>query len=106
MATVFVSPDCTELQIAATVGTRCIGLFGSAIALKNAPFGWLHRAVHVLPENISKKQKRAAMQQWMDAIPAELVCEKCDEVLAEILEVQRPDIVQLLEEQVFQKKAA
>ena len=92
LATMFVGSDTAELQIAAAVGTKCIGLFGPSLALENAPFGRDHRMVQAQYRSSHKKQKRTAMPEWIDAISTELVCEKCDEVLTEILQ---PNVVQM-----------
>jgi len=103
LATIFVGSDTAELQIAAAVGTRCIGLFGSASALENVPFGQEHRAVQVQPENTSRWRKRAKTSEWMDTISPELVCEKCDEVLTEMLQ---PGVVSMPQVKTSPKQAA
>jgi len=103
MATIFVGSETAELQIAAAVGTKCVGLFGPDSALANAPFGQEHRAVQVLPKNTHRKRRRAGLLEGMNTISSELVCEKCDEVLAEIL---RPHTVPIRQMRPDQKKAA
>jgi heptosyltransferase-1 len=89
-ATIFVGFDTAELQIAAAVGTRCVGLFDSMLASENVPFGSNHRMVLAQSMNVNKKHSRGSSIEWLDTLPTELVCEKCDEVLAEILQ---PNIV-------------
>lgn len=84
LATLFVGADITELQLAAAVGTHCVGLFGPASALENVPFGQVHRAVFGQPEYERKKRRQASMQEWMNAIQPEMVCAMCDEVLTQI----------------------
>ena len=84
LATIFVGSDCTELQLAAAVGTKCVGLFGPTSAQENAPFGQKHRTVQASYENKHKRRKRLSSSEWMDAIPPERVYEMCDEVLTEI----------------------
>jgi len=84
LATLFVGSDTAELQIAAAVGTKCVGLFGPTLAMENSPFGREHRMVQA--QYRGNRKKRKSPSEWMDAIPTELVCAKCDEVLAEILQ--------------------
>jgi len=103
LATIFVGSETAELQIAAAVGTECIGLFESASALENAPFGREHRTVQVPTTNAERKRKRSVSPVGMDAISPELVCEKCDEVLTEIL---RPSTLPMRQVQHEHKKAA
>jgi len=103
LATVFIGSETAELQIAAAVGTECVGLFDSASILENAPLGREHRTVQVHPDNSGRKGKRAIASGGMDAISPELVCEKCDEVLTEIL---RPSTIPMRPMQPDQKRAA
>ena len=103
LATIFVGSETAELQIAAAVGTECIGLFGSASALENAPFGQEHRTIQVPPTNAGRRRKRNVSPEGMDAVSTELVCEKCDEVLMELL---RPNTIPMRQTQTDQKKAA
>ena len=103
LATIFVGSQTAELQIAAAVGTKCIGLFGSGSGLENVPFGQGHRAVHVRHQTTHGGWKRADAPEWMDTILPEWVCEKCDEVLAEIL---LPHTVPMQQTQPAQRKAA
>jgi ADP-heptose:LPS heptosyltransferase len=105
LATLFVGSDSADLQIAAAVGTKCVGLFGSTSALENAPFAQLHRMVQAQPEQGRKKQQRLSLLGWMDAIQPEAVCEKCDEVLADLL---NPNVLAIPQEHTAsqQKKAA
>ena len=100
LATVFVGVETAELQIAAAVETTCIGLFNSASALENAPFGQGHQAVYSQHQN---KRKRTTSTEWMDAISPELVCEKCDDVLTEML---RPNTLPMQQVQPAQKRVA
>ena len=103
LATIFVGAETAELQVAAAVGTRCIGLFGSASMPENTPFGQEHRAIL---SQYERKRKRGTLPEWMNAIPPELVCEKCDEVLTEML---RPEIIPMQPVQLVQpvqKRAA
>ena len=100
LATIFVGSDTAELQIAAAVGTKCVGLFGPTSALENAPFGREHRMIQSL--HWSKKRRRSSVPAWMDAISTELVCERCDDVLMEILQ---PSVVQM-QKTPARKKAA
>jgi len=85
LATIFVGSETAELQIAAAVGTQCIGLFTPASALTNAPFGQEHRIVQAQQESSRKRGKQITFSEWMNAISPEWVCEQCDEVLAEML---------------------
>ena len=84
LATLFVGSDTAELQIAAAVGTKCVGLFGPSLALENSPFGRDHRMIQAPYRRSRKRRKHSS--EWMDAISPEMVCAKCDEVLAEILQ--------------------
>jgi len=102
LATIFVGSDTAELQIAAAVGTKCVGLFGPTLAFENSPFGREHRMIQAQYRNSQKKRKLLSSPEWMDAISLELVCEKCDEVLTEILQ---PSIVPIPVSPT-QKKAA
>jgi len=102
-ATIFVGSETAELQIAAAVGTKCIGLFCPESALENVPFGQEHRTVQAQHESGNKKRRRVVSPEWMDAISPELVCEKCDEVLAEML---RPNVVPMPQGQTDQRRAA
>ena len=102
LATVFVGSDSAELQIAAAVGTKCVGLFGPTSACENAPLGHKHRVVQA-QDNEDKQRKRTSLLGWMDAIQPEMVCAKCDEVLTEIL---RPSVVPIPQVQPVQKKVA
>ena len=101
LATVFVGAEAAELQIAAAVGTKCVGLFGSASALESIPYGQGHRTVHAF--SAGNERKRETSSGWMETISPELVCEQCDEVLAEIL---RPSTLPMRHVQHDQKKAA
>ena len=83
LATLFIGSDTTELQIAAAVGTKCIGLFGPTSASENSPFGQEHRTIQATYNTRHKKRKQKGSSEWMDHISPELVCEKCDEVLTE-----------------------
>ena len=103
LATIFVGSDSAELQIAAAVGTRCVGLFGSTSASENAPLGQEHRTIQAQEGSGHNKQKRVSLLGWMDAILPEMVCEKCDDVLAEIL---RPSTVPMPQALPVQRKAA
>ena len=85
-ATVFVGSDCTELQVAAAMGTRCVGLFGPTSAKETAPLGQEHRIIQAQNGSNRTEQQRASLLGWMDAIKPESVCEQCDEVLSEILQ--------------------
>lgn len=100
LATIFVGSDTAELQIAAAVGTKCVGLFGPTSALENAPLGKEHRTIQV---HGFKKQRRGSLSVWMDTITPELVCKKCDEVLTEI---SRLNVMVPMEFPSVQKKAA
>ena len=100
LATIFVGAESAELQIAAAVGTTCVGLFNSASALEQAPFGQGHRAIHSQPIN---KRKRMTSAEWMNTISLESVCETCDEVLTEML---RPHTLPMQQVQPAQRKAA
>ena len=100
LATIFVGSETAELQIAAAVETKCIGLFSSVSALANIPFGQGHRAVCVEPES---KRKRAIVPERMDAILPESVCEQCDEVLTGLLQ---PSTVPIRPMQHTYRKAA
>jgi len=84
LATLFVGSDTAELQIAAAVGTKCIGLFGPTLAMENSPFGRGHRTLQA--QFRGSRKKRTSPSEWMDTITPELVCAKCDEVLTEILQ--------------------
>jgi len=99
LATVFIGADTAELQLAAAVGTACVGLFGPTSALENAPFGQEHRMVQAEQQT----KKRASVQRTMDAISPEMVFEKCDEVLTKI---SSQDAVPMLQTSPKQKKAA
>jgi ADP-heptose:LPS heptosyltransferase len=103
LATIFVGSESAELQIAAAVETRCVGLFGPAPALENTPFGREHRTVQVQPQHVRRRRKRTMLSDWITAISPELVCEKCDEVLTELLQ---PNIVPIRAARQDQKKAA
>ena len=105
LATIFVSSETTELQIAAAVGTKCVGLFGSASALENIPFGSEHRVVHAQQENVGRKRKRADVSTWISTVTPKLVCEKCDEVLEAIAEL-RQETVRMQQVLPVQQKAA
>jgi ADP-heptose:LPS heptosyltransferase len=103
LATIFIGADTAELQLAAAVGTPCVGLFSPTAALENAPFGQEHRTVHILPEEERQKRKRTPLLGWLETITPEMVCEKCDEVLTAI---SQPSIVPIPMEFPTQKKAA
>jgi len=103
VATVFISSDGIELQIAAAVGTKCVGLFGPTQAKENAPLGREHRVIQAQDFSKHQQKKRTSLLGWMDAIQPEMVCEKCDEVLAEILS---PGVVSIPQRQSVQRKAA
>ena len=103
LATIFVGADSAELQIAAAVGTMCVGLFGPTSALENAPLGQEHRMIQAKIGNDRKQQRRASLLGSMDAISPELVCEKCDEVLTEIL---RPSAIPMPQATPVQRKVA
>ena len=103
LATIFVGSETAELQIAAAVGTHCIGLFSRASALENVPLGQDHRAVQAQPKNAKRRRKRTVAPEWMDSISTDAVCEKCDEVLAEIAQ---PKPFPILQTQTDQRRAA
>jgi len=103
LATIFIGSETAELQIAAAVGTRCVGLFNAMSALENIPFGQEHRAVQVRFVSRSRWKRRAATSEWMNSITPELVCEQCDEVLAEML---CPSTMPMQQVQPIQRKAA
>jgi heptosyltransferase-1 len=100
LATVFIGSDTAELQIAAAVGKKCVGLFGTVSALENAPFGQEHHMIQTLHQ---KRRKHDQQPEGMDAITSEMVCEKCDAVLSEILQ---PQVVPMQQVAPVQKKAA
>ena len=101
LATIFIGSETAELQIAAAVGTKCIGLFNSASALENAPFGQEHRAIYAHHEN---RRRRVVSAEWMDTISPEWVCEQCDDVLTEML---RPNTLPMQQQvQPVQRRAA
>ena len=102
LATIFIGADIAELQLAAAVGTHCVGLFKSDSALENTPFGQDHRAVYAQPEYDRKKRKRAAVQGLLSTIQPEMVCEMCDEVLTQI---SLPSTIPI-QQQSGQRKAA
>lgn len=83
LATIFVGSDTAELQIAAAVGTRCLGLFGPTSAQENAPIGEEHRTIQV---DIPKRRWRNPSPEWMEAMTPESVYEQCDALLLEISE--------------------
>lgn len=99
LATIFIGSDTAELQLAAAVGTACVGLFGPTSALKNAPFGQEHHMVQAERQT----RKRTLLLGEMDAISPEMVCEKCDEVLAKI---SLPGVVPIRQTPPTHKKAA
>ena len=103
LATIFIGSDTAELQIAAAVGTSCVGLFGSTLASENAPHGQEHQMVQAQPEKERKKQKRSPLLRLMDTIQPERVCEMCDEVLMKMV---APSVVPLQQDSSEQKKAA
>ena len=103
LATIFVGSDTTELQLAAAVGTKCVGLFGPTSAQKNAPFGNGHRTIQAPHEKEHKKRTQASLLEWMDTIQPEMVYEQCDEVLMEILQ---PGVFPIQQTPLTQKKAA
>ena len=103
LATIFVGSDTAELQIAAAVGTKCVGLFNSASAKENVPLGQGHRTVQA--PNVSKRKKRSSLPEWMDAIQPEMVYEQCDEVLSEIA-TQQQSVFPIHQPLPIQKKAA
>jgi len=104
VATLFVGSDTAELQIAAAVGTTCIGLFGPTSAWENAPVGEEHRTIQVAgPE----KRRHETFHEWMDALTVESVYEKCDEVLTTISQpASAPGKVMPIESWSVQKKVA
>jgi len=103
LATLFIGADIAELQLAAAVGTHCVGLFGHVSALEKVPFGQDHRAVFGQPEYESTKRKRTPIQGWMNAIQPESVCEMCDEVLTQI---SLPSTLPMHQAPPAQRKAA
>ncbi|MDR0328682.1 MAG: glycosyltransferase family 9 protein [Planctomycetaceae bacterium] len=103
-ATIVIGSDVAELQIAAAVGTACVGLFGPAPAQENAPFGQEHRIVQAQqPEIRRKRRKRTSLIRAMDTIPPEWVYEMCDDVL---LEISPPSILPSQQESTEKRKAA
>ena len=86
LATIFIGTDTTELQIAAAVGAKCVGLFDADSAWDNAPFGQEHRFIVPTDHASRQRRRRAPLSGRMDAITPELVCEQCDGVLTEILQ--------------------
>ena len=102
LATLFVGSDTAELQVAAAVGTTCVGLFGPTSALENSPFGREHRMLQSHHRSSLKKRKHLT-SEWMDAIPVESVCAKCDEIL---IEKTRKQTVVPMQVAPVQRKAA
>ena len=103
LATIFIGSDTAELQLAAAVGTACVGLFGPTSALEYAPFGQEHHMVQAERQT----RKRTLLRTWllgdMDVISPEMVCEKCDAVLTEI---SSPGVVLIPQTPPTEKKAA
>jgi ADP-heptose:LPS heptosyltransferase len=103
LATIFVGTDTAELHVAAAVGTKCVGLFGAESALENAPFGWEHRMIQSPHQQSQRQRKHTALSEWMEAITPELVCEKCDEMLSEMLQ---PNVLPMQQVPFIQRRAA
>ena len=76
-----ISADSGPLHLAAAMGTRCIGLFGSTRGQQCGPYGtnniWLQAAVDASP-----LRKRPGASNWaMRQITARMVCQACDDLL-------------------------
>lgn len=77
-----IAADTGPLHLAAAMGTRCVGLFGSTRGQQCGPYGveniWLQAAVDASP-----LRKRPGASNWaMRQITARMVCEACDGVLS------------------------
>jgi ADP-heptose:LPS heptosyltransferase len=78
-----VSADTGPLHTAVAVGTPTIGLYGATRVAESGPYGSPHVALQMQYQAGSHKQRRRADNSAMRMITVEMVCQQCDEILAQ-----------------------
>jgi ADP-heptose:LPS heptosyltransferase len=77
-----VAADTGPLHLAAAVGTRCVGMYGSTLPSVCGPYGSQHVSVQAFYQSGSARQRRAADNDAMQAIEVPMVTRACDQALA------------------------
>jgi heptosyltransferase I len=80
-AKIFIGSDTGPLHIAAAVDTPCVGLYGPWPAERHGPYGPKNIALQRAFFEGSTSQRRHALQDLMNAITIEDVCNACDKIL-------------------------
>ncbi len=77
-ATMFVGSDTGPLHLAAAVGTRCVGLYGTTQPSDCGPYGPGHFSLQVYYQAGSSRQRRQAANEAMRAITTDMVLNGVD----------------------------
>lgn len=79
-----VAGDTGPLHLAAAVGTRCIGLYGTTRPSISGPYGNGHLTVQAYYQDGTSRQRRSASNTAMRAIDVPTVAQACDQILSQI----------------------
>ncbi len=80
-ANLVVSADSGPLHLAAAVGTRCVGLFGSTRRELCGPYGPGHVAIQAAYDGSATRKRRGADNWAMQSITVPMVLAACAEIL-------------------------
>ncbi len=79
-----VAADTGPLHLAAAVGTRCIGLYGTTRPAISGPYGNGHLTVQAFYQDGTSRQRRTASNTAMRAIDVPTVAQACDQMLSQL----------------------
>jgi heptosyltransferase-1 len=92
-AKLVVSADSGPLHLAAAVGTRCVGLFGSTRRELCGPYGTGHIAIQADYDGSPSRKRRGADNWAMQSITVPMVMAACAEILAPAAEGSAGNVV-------------
>lgn len=86
----FIGSDTGPMHLASAVGTPCIAMFGPTLPEEVGPYGPGHIKLQEKYQSGSARQRRAADNSAMAAIPASMVCKAATQILTTKAEPAMP----------------
>ena len=80
-ANLYLGSDTGPMHLAAAVGTRCVGLFGSTRPEDSGPYGEGHICLQAWYQSGTCRKRRKASNDAMRAITVEETCRACERIL-------------------------